>query len=309
MPDASDVTEDRGLKALFTTYPTDTVRTLLPELVAKNGDPVRVEALAQELPLPDLSDPSRFLDMALRCTWADGTRSVIVLVEHWSEARKVQMKRVLLYLADLALRNLDADVLPVILVTDPKDQEVPEELRIERDGALWLYMKVRVVRVTPTDLPRLRSLQSMVSSVLATLALRQVVEDAVEVTLEALRLMAAVNAPLDDLRRFLPLTQKFAKLRDSDEPRFRQRLREEPTMGNVLDDIWTEAATKGEAQGIAKGKAEGKAEAARAMVASIRRLVAASKLPVDGARAEIADLMAAGVIPQDVGQEALKQIG
>jgi hypothetical protein len=71
--------------------------------------------------------------------------------------------------------------------------------------------------------------------------------------------MERAPGPLDDLRRFLPLAQKLAKMNDSDEPRFRHRLRGEPTMGNILDDI------------KAEGEAKGKAEDAKIAVRNIRR--------------------------------------
>jgi hypothetical protein len=47
--------------------------------------------------------------------------------------------------------------------------------------------------------------------------------------------MGQAPAPIDDLRRFPPLAQKLARMLDGDELRFRQRLREEPTMGNLRE--------------------------------------------------------------------------
>ena len=48
-----DVSEDRGLKELFTAYPFETVEVFVPELFAQRGRPASVEALQQEMPLPD----------------------------------------------------------------------------------------------------------------------------------------------------------------------------------------------------------------------------------------------------------------
>lgn len=101
--------------------------------------------------------------------------------------------------------------------------------------------------------------------------------------------MQAAPGPLDDLRRFLPLALKLARMPDSDEPRFRRRMREEPTMGNMLDDI------------KADGRAEGK-------IAEIRRLVAKGRLTVDAARSEIREMIEANEIPAQIGQEALGQL-
>jgi hypothetical protein len=248
---------------------------------------VRIEAIQQECPLPDLGDPSRFLDVALICTWADGSPEVVLLVEHWSEARKVTLGRVLWYFAALRLKYPDAEVFPVLLVTDRSARTVPDRLVSIIAGQPVLDFRVQVVRIGPVDLPRLRALQNRVAAMMLALALQQ---DAVEAVVEVLRAMQASPGPLDDLRRFLPLAMKLARMRDSDEPLFRRRVREEPTMGNLLDEIKTE------------GEARGK-------VAEIRRLVAKGRLTVDAARAEIEELIAVQAIPEAIGREALGQMG
>ena len=125
-------------------------------------------------------------------------------------------------------------------------------------------------------------LQNRVAAMLQALA----IQDAVEATLAVMMAMQASPGPLDDLRRFLPLAQKLARMQDSDEPRFRRRLREEPTMGNMLDDIKTEGR-----------------------VDELRRLVAKGRLTVDAARAEIEELIATHAIPETIGREALGQLG
>lgn len=283
MADADEVSEDRGLKELFTAYPFETVEVFVPELIAQRGRPASVEALQQEMPLPDLGEPSRFLDVALRCTWADGSVAIIVLVEHWSEARKVDLRRVLWYYAALGLKHPGAEVVPVVLVTDRAAREVPGRLESRIAGSPVLDFQVRVVRIGPADLPRLRLFQNRVAAMLLALTIQQ---DAVEATIAVMLAMQQAPGPLDDLRRFLPLAMKLARMKDSDEPRFRHRMREEPTMGNMLDDI----------------QAEGK-------IAEIRRLVSKGRLSVDAARAEIEELIALHAIPEALGREALGLLG
>ena len=289
MADSDEVSEDRGLKELFTAYPFETVEVFVPELLAQRGRPASISAIQQEQPLPDLGEPSRFLDVALLCTWADGSQAVILLVEHWSEARKVDLIRVHWYYAALRLKYPAAEVFPLVLVTDRSAREVPSRLVSIVAGQQVLDFAVRVVRIGPADLPRLRLLQNRVAAMLQALA----IQDAVEAALAVMMAMQAAPGPLDDLRRFLPLAQKLARMQDSDEPRFRRRLREEPTMGNMLDELVNDA----------------KAESARATIATLRRLVARGVMPVDAARAEIEDLIATHAIPEAIGREALGQLG
>ena len=282
MTDAGEVSEDRGLKELFTSYPFETIEVFVPELLAQRGRPTSVVALQQELALPDLGEPSRFLDVALQCTWVDGSSAILVLVEHWSEARKVELNRVLWYVAGLRLRHDGVEVIPVVLVTDRSAQVVPDRLTSTPLGRPVLDFRVQVTRIGPADLPRLRSLQNRVAAMLLALA----IQDAVEATLAVMMAMQAAPGPLDDLRRFLPLAQKLSRMHDNDEARFRQRLREEPTMGNMLDELVNDAK-----------------------VAEIRRLVSKGRLTVDAARAEIEELIATQAIPEAIGREALGLLG
>ena len=167
---------------------------------------------------------------------------------------------------------------------------MPDLLESSVEGMPVLSFRVRVVRIGPDDLPRLRGLQNRVAAMLLTLA----VHDAVEAVVAAMAAMKRAPGPVDDLRRFLPLAMKLARMQEADEPRFRHRLREEPDMGNVLDEIMVE--------GVAKGRAEGAIQA-------IRDLVTGGILPVNAARAEIEKLIAQGVIPELMGREVITRLG
>ena len=50
MSDADEVSEDRGLKELFTAYPFETVEVFVPELIAQRGRPTSIAAVQQESP-------------------------------------------------------------------------------------------------------------------------------------------------------------------------------------------------------------------------------------------------------------------
>ena len=199
------MTEDRGFKALFTSYPLETIAVFAPELLAARGQPVSIEPVQQELPLPDLGEPSRFLDLALLATWPDGAQAVILLIEHWSEIRRIDLPRVLWYYAGLRLRHPQAGVFPVLLVTDPSAGDIPARLTDRIEDIPVLDFRVRTVRIGSGDLPRLRGLQNRVAAVLIALA----IQDAVEAAVASVTAMLQAPGPLDDVRRFLPLAMKL----------------------------------------------------------------------------------------------------
>ena len=300
MNDPEDISEDRGFKALFSSYPNDTFAVFMPQLIAERGKPSSATVIQQECPLPDLGDPSRFLDIALLAAWSDGYQAVILLVEHWSEARKIDLRRVNWYVADLALRHPKAVVYPAVLVTDPSAKEVSDRFEMAIAGRVVLSLQVEMVRITIADLPRLRIFQNRVAAILAVLAVRNA-NEAIDALITCVQDMARAPGPLDDVERFLPFAMKLARLPESDAPRFRRRL-EEAGMVNPITEIKNDARAEGLAEGLAEGEAKGK-------IAEIRRLVAKGRLTVDAARSEIEELMTARAIPEAVGREALGQLG
>jgi hypothetical protein len=228
--------------------------------------------------------------VALRCDYAEGEPAFIVLVEHWSDAYKVCLERTAFYYIGLRLRHLGSEVLPVILVTDERPVVVEERLEGWANGALVLTFQARVVRITPEQIPRLRALQSIVAAVLLARALLIAQRDEVEATAQAVVMMAAVGARAESLRRYLPLAAKMGKLTREQEPLLRRRLREDTTMVNVFDEVWTEAEAKG-------------------IISGIRHRMAKGKLTIDEARNEVRELIADGDIPPEVGRQALALLG
>jgi hypothetical protein len=308
MSGQEEISEDRGFKALVASYPVEAIEVFVPELLAERGRPVTTTVLQQESALPDLADTSRFLDVALLATWADGTQTVILLVEHWSQARKVDLVRVNWYVADLALRHRPAAVFPVVLVTDPGTRAIPARWTMTVAGVTTSALRVRVYRVTAAELPRLRLLQNRVAAVLTILDMR----DAVDAVIAALEQMARSPGPFDDLTRFLPFVVKLARMPESDRPRFRRKL-EEAGMVNVALLMEEEARAKGLAEGLAEGLAKGQAETSNrmshVMLATLRNLIDRGELTRDAVRTELQAMMASGAITREFGQEALSQLG
>jgi hypothetical protein len=188
------------------------------------------------------------------------------------------------------MQHPQAEVFPVVLVTEPSLAEVPSRLDATVGGIPVLTFQVRVSRIGAADLPRLRSLQNRVAAVLIALT----IQDAVEAAVAAISAMVHAPGPVDDVRRFLPLAVKLAKMKEADEPRLRHRMTEEPDMNNMLDEI--KVASR------AEGKAEGKVE-------TLRDLVAKGLVTVDVARAEIQHMVSQGVISGQMGREAIQLLG
>jgi hypothetical protein len=295
MPAAGDISEDRGFKTVFSLYPLDTLEVVAPHLLKARGTPSSVRPLPQETPLPDLGQPSRFLDMALMARWADGGEAVIALIEHWSAARKVDLRRVNWYVADLACRHRDAAVWPVVLVTEASCAPIPNRWRMTVAGRLVAQLRVRVMRVTAADLPWLRRLQrrNAVAAVLRILVRQDPVEDLAE----AILALSQRHGELEDLRRLIPFMLMLARIPAQDGQRLRRRLQDLPHMSSILDQWLNEAKSEGRAE----GKAEGELDA-------IRRLIARRMISADAACAAVRELREQGIVTADQARSLLAEL-
>ena len=289
------VTQDRGFKALFEAFGLDAVAFFLPEMVTIRGAPVSVTLLQQEVIANVLGDHSLFLDAALLTTWADGGSTLILLVEHHSEARKVDPPRLAKYVASLQVRHREAEVYPCVLVTDRSATQVPDRWSSTAAGMEVMTLRWKVIRVREGDLDRLRSAKNKIAAILVTLAFR----DAIDAGVRAVEAMRAAGYTPAQIHRFLPLVLRLARIQDVDQPRFQHRLLEEvPEMRTFIDEIADESLAKGKAAGFAEGE-----------LAVILHLVTKGRLPLDAARGEIADLVAACTITREQADAALAKLG
>ena len=197
-PKEPKVSQDRGLKAMVFKRPLEVIEALLPKLIARRGRPVSVVPLSQELHRHDLSTPSILLDIALRCTWADGWEEIVLLVEHHSAARKVVLLHVHQYHAELVARYSPLKVLPVVFVTDPSDRDLADTWGQEIDGTVYVTFKVELIRLGPEDTDRLRALRTITSALFLALTNRDRIAAAVDM-LTALEVVATADRRRDPL--------------------------------------------------------------------------------------------------------------
>jgi hypothetical protein len=256
--------------------------------------------------MPDLRLANRLIDAALLATWPDGSQ--VLLVEHWSRIRDIDWPRMALYVCALKVQHPEADVLPVMLVTDKSDADVPELWQMNKRPPPAVTLAVRVVRPRAADVPRYRDMENRVAAALIAVAMRDRVKAAVSAAI------AFVRAPgsSEEIKQFLPFLEELANLRKKERIVYLKRMRKEPSMSIIeewLAEKASEAQAKGKAEGMAEGKAEGmaagkaegmaagKAEGmAAGQVALLSDLVARNVLSIETARVEIERLVAAGAL-------------
>jgi len=275
---------DEGFKLLFSRYPRDAWQTLCPSAVAmQTGQPVAAELLATEALPALLQRRSRYMDLAIRFRYADGRTLAILLVEHWSDARKVDLHRVLRYLAELALRHPGMPILPVVVVADAGTAPVANRLEIGLPGWIAATLQVHVVR-----LPAAGALLD--NRVAIILSAQPGDGDPIQHAIHLLRLLADAPGDIQDLHWLLPLLQIVLRLSPRNERRLLDRLHRESSMLDIASIL----------------RAEGKAEATLAI---LRRRIARHTLTIDAARAEVAELCNDGELTRDEAERILAKLG
>jgi hypothetical protein len=289
---ANEVTQDRAFKALLEEFAVEALEFFRPQVIAKRGMPISVVPVGQEILSRDLRDPSALLDVALLASWGDGHQEVILLVEHFSESRKVDLTRIAHYVTGLAMRHRRAQIqMPIVLVTDRANHMAPDGWGIEFEGRMFIELNVEIVQVSPEDQPRFIATRNKIAAVLVALTEAEAAQSVVV----AMRAMLAAGYTREQVHRFLPLVQNLARMTADDIPRIRQIMSAEvPAMRTFLDEI----AEESEAKGVAKG-------ALNLILSS----VAKGRLSHESARADIADLVADGTVSQAQADEALARLG
>ncbi|MFM2089985.1 MAG: hypothetical protein RLZZ127_474 [Planctomycetota bacterium] len=280
--------QDSSFKRLLQDHPRDTLAALAPDLETLLGVPADAQPIATEaLPL-GLAQRSRFMDVAIRYQWSSGHQAVILLVEHWSRTRSMDLRRAAHYATDLLLRHPDAAVLPIMVLCDADARTTADDrLTITVAHHPILDFRVRLIRIQSDLPPRLPGCTNPVLIVLSAL-----LQDLppVDRALRSLRLAVAISSK--NAARWLVLIEDFATVA-ADETRrslLHDRLRKDRHMASVIDMFHAEGKAEGHAESIVQFARDG----------LIPRTVAAQRLR---------HLHDQGAIPADLLAKALAELG
>ena len=161
--------QDPHAKQLLTSYPHDTVELFAPDLLQAHGEVTSIESVSSEIFNPDPKGRSGFLDIALKCTFADGSEHILLLIEHWSAAKAIDQRRMVRYWAELLWRHPKALVLPIMLVTDATltdPTQIPQRFTYAIAGAPVADIHFRVHVVNQDWQQRIAATRNVVAIVL-----------------------------------------------------------------------------------------------------------------------------------------------
>jgi hypothetical protein len=291
------MSEDVPIKVLLGEFPKESLELFAPELAKQWGAPKDKEDVSHEILALDLSPKGGFLDVAFKFRWANGSEAIILLVEHWSEARKVCLRRLNRYVAELLIRHEDALVKPVLLVTDSSIESIPKSFRYDVAGKNILRLQYQVFHTNDQWLNKVKKLRNPVGAVLWVL---QGKDDVVKRCIQAFEILVDIGIPihLDQMIRLVGVMQKLARMNDLQSKELLIQLRKAPKMTTIVDLLRAEGIAEGEAKGEIIGEAK-----------LLRRLVARGRMTLEEARAELVWMAKDGQMDESELQMALGLLG
>lgn len=251
---------DQAVKNLIKAYPVDALEFLAEDVFAARGQPMDCEFLDPSVVKDDVAEPGpgQAMDLAIRYAFAAGTGVLILLVEHWSDATRLDLLRTARYYLDLCRRFPDDEILPIALVDDDRPHGLRDTVERGAMGRNFLSFCTRIVQVPAMDLVRFRSSSNRVAlSFSPNMGGRfDRVEQVVHVAVEFKR-----QGDLEGFRKFFAFWVIEGRLNLNEQRRLRARFKE-MEMPEIIQ-WWIE-------EGLEKGRMEG--DRARALLDARRML-------------------------------------
>lgn len=262
MPSATSSGEqfshDQAVKNLLKEYPIEALEFLAEDVVATHGIPVSVEFLDTAVTKDDTAEqgPGMAMDLAIRYVFAEGQGVLFVLVEHWSDAHRLDLLRTARYYLDLCRRFPKDEVLPIALVDDDRPHALADTVTRGAIGETFFAFHTRIIQVSDLEMERYRTTRNRVA--LSFTPNMSGNFDRVERVIE----VAVAFQRQDDAngyRKFFAFWVVEGRLKAEEQITLDRRLKE-MEMPYIIQKWKQEGLEAGLEEGRARGHEEGKAE-------------------------------------------------
>lgn len=264
LPDPA-VSVDQAIKELLQIRPPDTLAFLLPEVVTARGQPVSWQFHNVQVRKKDLSRKGYVMDLNIEFRFASGPGLLLILAEHWSTARSMDLLRTAQYFLDLKGRFPEHEIVPVALITEIDDHEVPDRLVARALGEDILSFRTHVVQLSRTDAGAWADVGNLVAQTLL-MAMGGALSR-LERLHRVIRFFQAHDEPETQL--LFPLLTQVGRFNDEENNMTYKYLTQLPKpkfMVMLEEDAKAAGMAAGREQGLEQGKLASKLEDARKLV-------------------------------------------
>lgn len=261
-PKPSKVSLDQAIKELLQLRPQDTLAFLLPDVVADRGPALSWQFHNVQVRKRDLTRKGLVMDLNIEYRFAEGTALLLVLVEHWSTARSVDLLRTAQYFLDLSSRFPEHEVVSVALITEIESPPVTGSFVRRALGQDVLNFSTRVVQLSQEDAAAWSGAANLVA---ATLLMAMGGSLARQDKLRAMIRFFQTQASETETTLLFPLLPEVGKLTNEEHAMTIKYLTQlpKPKFMVMMEEM---ALSEGMAKGMEQGMHVSKLESARKML-------------------------------------------
>jgi hypothetical protein len=255
MPPPDAFSHDQAVKNLIKDYPIEALEFLAPDVLAARGVPLSVAFLDPAVAKDDSNEPGpgQAMDLAIRFEFADGPGVILILVEHWSDASKLDLLRTARYYLDLCRRFPAHEVLSIALVDDDRPHDLRDTVEQGALGVVHFRFFTRIVQIPSLRLEQFRDTVNRVA--LSFSPNMAGVSDSLEQVIQ----VAIAFRDLGDLaglRKFFAFWVVEGRLHEQDQSRVLRRFKE-LEMPIIMEWLRQEGIEIGLERGVKQGLEQG----------------------------------------------------
>ncbi len=142
----TQISHDHNFKNLFSDFPEEALKWLLPQALQEYGALRKVEFIRQETQKHKLTDSSRTLDLPILFTFEDA-KIILWLIEFQEDKQKFSIYRLLHYVADMIEAHSEAIVIPTVIFTDRRKWRKDVDLKVESVFLGETFLKFKYLQI------------------------------------------------------------------------------------------------------------------------------------------------------------------
>lgn len=257
MPPQDAFSHDQAVKNLIKDYPVEALEFLASDVITTYGPPISVEFLDPSVTKDDTAEPGpgQAMDIAIRYGFANGASVLVVLVEHWSSADRLDLLRTARYYLDLCRRFPENEILPIALVDDDRPRELQDTVVRCALNNEHLRFRTRIIQVPALSLEAFRHTANRVALSFSP-NMSGSFDRAEQVFQVAVEFRS--RGDLAGARKFFAFWVVEGRLNLQEQRKLKHKLKERD-MPEIIEWLRQEGIELGRAEGLELGKAEGRA--------------------------------------------------
>lgn len=246
---------DHAVKNLLKRYPFEAFEFLVPDLWVSRGCPVSVEVVDPAVAKDDTAEPGpgQAMDLAMRFGYSSGSAVMVLLVEHWSDAYKLDLFRTARYYLELCRRFPIDEILPIALVDDDRPVDLEDSVQRGAAGDSIFHFKTRIVQIPALRMEQYRETRNRVA-----LSFTPNMSGEFSRVDQVVRVAMAFRSlgDMDGLRAYFAFWVVEGRLQIDEQKELSKKMKEDD-MPEIIDWWVQEGLTKGLEQGLEKGVEKG----------------------------------------------------